>query len=187
MRRSEIESDILKRIFIVFILTVALCISTSTATAAYYEEGTFTISMDKSKALSLWSGRGGILQIDVEVLTEYASIDVLLMDESNWRIYQRLLNETAGDEQLEYYEESQLNIKKVSFKFTAPKDGPLYVVLDNTFLPEEEGAAYVTFPVEVHVIVADVTHTPSISMVGVAIGLGIAFLAVTLKQRSRTK
>ena len=177
MRRSETESDILKRTFIVFILTVALCISTSTATAAFYREDTVTISLDGWRVLTLWGGRGGILQIDVEVLTEDYRIDVLLMDEYNWNLY----NTTNQDKTFSYYPESRLNVNKVSFRFTSPKDGNLNIVLDNSFDPE--GGAYVTFPVEVHIIIEDVTHAPSISMIGIALGLGIAFLAVTLKRK----
>jgi len=176
---------ILKSVLIAFTVGIAFCLLTPIASGAYYRDDTFTVPLDGCEALSLWSTQGGILQIDVEVLTEYASIDILLMDEYNWYIYQRLLGGTAENQQFEYYEESKLNINEVSFRFTAPEDGKLYIVLDNTFYPDTENSAYGTFPVDVHITVADVTHSPSIGLVGVAIGLGIAFFVVSVIRRSK--
>jgi len=172
---------------LIFLVTgTILCSIMPTAMGIVISEEEFTIEPDKWQALALSGNQGGILQIDVEVLTD-AQIDVLIMNEYNWYRY----NATGEDKEFEYYTESRLNIRSTSFTFTAPETDIYYIVVDNSMWPKTpenpEDGAYMTFPVNVHVTVSDITNTPSIGIIDVIAGLGLVFFIFTIANHKKDK
>jgi hypothetical protein len=173
---------------LIFLVTgIILCSIMPTAMGIVISEEEFNVDPDKWQALALSGAQMGILQIDVEVLTEYAQIDVLIMNEYNWYRY----NTTDENKEFEYYTESRLNTKLTSFTFTAPENDVYYIVIDNSRWPKTpenpEDGAYMTFPVNVHVTVSDVTNTPSIGIIGVITSLGLVFFVFTVVNNKRRK
>jgi hypothetical protein len=109
---------------LIFLVTgIILCSIMPTAMGIVINDEEFNVDPDKWQALALSGSQGGILQIDVEVLTKYpgtndpVEIDVLIMNEYNWYRY----NTSDENKEFEYYPESQLNTRSTSFTFTAPE------------------------------------------------------------------
>jgi len=169
---------------LIFLVTgIILCSIMPTAMGLVISEEEFNVDPDRWQALELSGTQMGILQIDVEVLTEYAQIDVLVMNKYNWYRYKN--DTTRQNKEYEYYPESRLNIRSTSFTFTAPETDLYYIVVDNSQHPDD--GAYMTFPVKVHVTVSDVTHTPSIGIIGVIAGLGLVFFVSTIANHKKDK
>jgi hypothetical protein len=177
----------LSKTLIFLVIGIILCSIMPTAMGIVISEEEFNVDPDKWQALALSGSQGGILQIDVEVLTGYAQIDVLIMNEYNWYRY----NTSDENKEFEYYPESRLNVKSTSFTFTSPGPDIYYIVIDNSMWPKTpenpENGAYVTFPVKVHVTVSDVTHTPSIGIIGVIAGLGLVFFVSSIANHKKDK